>query len=154
MCPQWQRLSAGGLNLDWWQGGLLVTDDRSILEQAILFTHYESADRLTIEELKATSGLPHSGMKGRMVQTCSAMGRVQLRHYDRRMAEIDRAMNRFWDLLEDTPGVRAHRPAAGSGSTMGGWYSAKGIYQAEELGGLPIAKFLEALKAEGASKRL
>ena len=89
-----------------------------------------------------------------MVQTCSAMGRVQLRHYDRRMAEIDRAMNRFWDLLEDTPGVRAHRPAAGSGSTMGGWYSAKGIYQAEELGGLPIAKFLEALKAEGASKRL
>ena len=60
-------------------------------------------DRLTIEELKATSGLPHSGMKGRMVQTCSAMGRVQLRHYDRRMAEIDRAMNRFWDLLEDTP---------------------------------------------------
>ena len=49
------------------------------------------------------------------------MGRVQLKHYDRRMAEIDRAMNRFWDLLEDTPGVRAHRPPAGSGSTMGGW---------------------------------
>ena len=62
----------------------------------VLFTHYESADRITIPELKDTAGLPHSGMKGRMVQTCSAMGRVQLRHYDRRMGEIDRAMNRFW----------------------------------------------------------
>jgi perosamine synthetase len=49
------------------------------------------------------------------------MGRVQLKHYNRRMAEIDSAMNRFWDLLEGTPGVRAHRPPAGSGSTMGGW---------------------------------
>ena len=117
----------------------------------VLFTHYESADRITIPELKDTAGLPHSGMKGRMVQTCSAMGRVQLRHYDRRMGEIDRAMNRFWDLLEGTPGVRAHRPAAGSGSTMGGWYSARGIYHPEELGGLPLADFLKALNAEGFS---
>ena len=55
------------------------------------------------------------------------------------------------DLLEGTPGVRAHRPAAGSGSTMGGWYSARGIYHPEELGGLPLADFLKALNAEGFS---
>jgi hypothetical protein len=48
-----------------------ATNDRRILEQAILFTHYESKDRLTIDEFKDTAGLPHSGMKGRMVQTCS-----------------------------------------------------------------------------------
>jgi hypothetical protein len=59
------------------------------------------------------------------------------------------AMNRFWDLLEGTPGIRAHRPAAGEGSTMGGWYTARGIYMPDELGGLPLSKFLEALKAEG-----
>ena len=34
---------------------------------------------------------------------------------------------------------------------MGGWYSAKGIYKPEELGGLPIELFLKALKAEGVS---
>ena len=34
---------------------------------------------------------------------------------------------------------------------MGGWYTARGLYRAEELGGLPAAKFCEAVKAEGAS---
>ena len=60
------------------EGGLLVTDDRRILETAILFTHYESADRITIEDLKATAGMPHSGSKGRMAQISSAIGRVQV----------------------------------------------------------------------------
>ena len=32
---------------------------------------------------------------------------------------------------------------------MGGWYFPHGLYIAEELGGLPIAKFCEAVKAEG-----
>ena len=35
-----------------------------------------------------------------MHQLSSAVGRVQLRHYRERMEEIQRAMNRFWDLLE------------------------------------------------------
>ena len=54
-----------------WFAHAQATNDRRILEQAILFTHYESRDRLTIDEFKDTAGLPHSGMKGRMVQTCS-----------------------------------------------------------------------------------
>lgn len=130
------------------EGGLLVTNDRRIFESAVLFTHYESKDRITLEELRAEAGMPHSGSKGRMVQLCAAIGRVQLAHYDERMAEIDRAMNRFWDLLEGTPGILAHRPPKGEG-TMGGWYSAKGIYKPEQLGGLPMALFIEALQAEG-----
>ena len=32
---------------------------------------------------------------------------------------------------------------------MGGWYHARGLYEAEELGGLPLARFCEALRAEG-----
>jgi hypothetical protein len=74
---------------------------------------------------------------------------VQLRHYPARIAEIQRAMNRFWDLLEGVPGIKAHRPPKGSGSTMGGWYFARGLYRAEELGGLPCAKYGEAVRAEG-----
>ncbi len=34
------------------------------------------------------------------------------------------------------------------GITMGGWYAARGLYRAEELGGLPCAKFCEAVRAE------
>ena len=51
-----------------------------------------------------------------------------------------RCLYRFWDLLEGVPGIHAHRPPKGSGSTMGGWYAARGLYRAEELGGLPIEK--------------
>jgi hypothetical protein len=65
------------------------------------------------------------------------------------MAEIDRAMNYFWDLLEGVPGIRAHRPPKGSGSTMGGWYNPHGIYHAEELSGLSAARYIEAVRAEG-----
>jgi hypothetical protein len=67
------------------------------------------------------------------------------------MAEIQSAMNRFWDLLEGVPGLRAHRPPANGKSTMGGWYASRGLYRAGELGGLSCAKYCEAVRAEGAT---
>jgi hypothetical protein len=74
---------------------------------------------------------------------------VQLKHYDARCAEIRKAMDYFWDLLEGVPGLRAHRPPKGSGSNMGGWYAARGLYVAEELGGLSVTRFAQAVRAEG-----
>jgi len=65
------------------------------------------------------------------------------------VADIQAAMNHFWDRLEGTPGIAAHRPPKGSGSTMGGWYCAHGLYRPEELGGLSATRFCEALRAEG-----
>jgi dTDP-4-amino-4,6-dideoxygalactose transaminase len=133
------------------EAGMLVTDDREIFERAISFTHYSRHDDdLNIPELVNLAGMPLGGVKGRLNQTCAAMGRVQLRYYPERMDEIQRAMNRFWDLLEGTPGVRAHRTAKDSGSTMGGWYNPVGRYLPEELGGLHVDRFIEAVSAEGA----
>jgi dTDP-4-amino-4,6-dideoxygalactose transaminase len=86
-----------------------------------------------------------------MHQLSSAVGRVQLRHYNARMQKIQQAMNYFWDQMRDVPGIKEHRPAAASGSTMGGWYAAKGLYAAEELGGLSVERFCEAVSAEGGS---
>ncbi len=67
------------------------------------------------------------------------------------MAEIDRAMNYFWDLLEGVPGIRPTRPSKDSGTTMGGWYVSLGHYRSEELGGLSATRFWEAVRAEGAA---
>ncbi|HOX07124.1 MAG TPA: DegT/DnrJ/EryC1/StrS family aminotransferase [Planctomycetota bacterium] len=141
------------------EGGMLVTNDRLIYERAVAYGHYERtgvasnfnvADaQVTEPELLRYAGITLSGAKHRINQLASAMGRVQLRHYPARMAEIQKAMNRFWDLLEGVPGIRPHRPAAGSGSTMAGWYFARGIYHGEELGGISCAKFCEAVRAEG-----
>jgi len=139
------------------EAGMLCTDDREIYERAIAFAHYERAktDITTpaLRDLVAAdgfaTGLPLGGVKGRINQTCSAMGIVQLKHYPKRIVEIQKAMNRFWDLLEGVPGIRPHRPDLGSDSTMGGWYNPVGHYLPEELGGLPVERFVEAVNAEG-----
>ncbi len=132
------------------EAGMLVTCDREIYERAIAFGHYARYDdRIETESLKPFRGLPLGGYKYRMHQLSSAVGRVQLKYYDRRCEEIRRAMNYFWDLLEGTPGIKAHRPARDSGSNMGGWYAAHGLYRPEELGGLSVTRFAEAVRAEG-----
>lgn len=141
------------------EGGMLVTNDRRIYERCISYGFYERTGaktrwnvpdaQVTLPELKPYIGIAMGGYKHRLNQIASAMGRVQLKHYDRRVADIQAGMNRFWDLLEGLPGIRAHRPPKGSGSTMGGWYAARGLYRGGELGGLPAEKFCEAVNAEG-----
>jgi len=132
------------------EAGMLVTDDLEIYERAAVFGLYERfGDAIQTPELKPFKGLPMGGYKYRMHQLSSAVGRVQLKYYDERMAEIQKAMNYFWDLLEGVPGVKAHRPDAGSGSTMGGWYAAHGRYAPEELEGLSVTRFCQAVAAEG-----
>lgn len=147
-----------GKSLSVGEGGILWTNDRAIYERALAFGHYErTKGEITDPELKRTvapdqfmSGLPLGAIKGRLNQTCAAMGRVQLKHYPSRMSEIQRAMNRFWDLLEGVPGIRPHRVDPKSNSTMGGWYNPLGHYLPEELNGLPVTKFIDAVNAEGA----
>jgi dTDP-4-amino-4,6-dideoxygalactose transaminase len=131
------------------EAGMLATNDRRMWEQAVTFGHYARHGDLTEPDLVAGKGYPWGGVKHRLNQLASALGRVQLKHYPARMAEIQRAMNYFWDLLEGCPGIKAHRPPKNSGSTMGGWYAAKGLYRAEELNGLDVARFCEAVVAEG-----
>lgn len=133
------------------EAGMLTTNDPEIHDRALAFGLYERYDTGAIqtEALKPFVGLPLGGYKYRMHQMSSAMGRVQLKYYDARMAEIDRSMNLFWDLLEGVPGIRPLRPPKNSGSTMGGWYCARGFYKKEELGGLSLRRFAEAVRAEG-----
>lgn len=148
-----------GKSLACGEAGMLVTNDREIYERAVAFGFYErtgpktewnkASGQITIPELKKFSGLPMGGYKYRLNQTASAMCRVQLKYYPQRIKEIQKAMNRFWDLLEGTPGIKAHRPPADSGSTMAGWYAAKGLYRPEEIGGLDVEKFCRAVQAEG-----
>lgn len=143
------------------EAGILVTNNGAYYERCISYGFYERTGvtsrfnapdaQVTMKELTPYAGVPMGGYKHRMNQTCAAMGRVQLKYYPARMAEIQAGMNRFWDLLEGVPGVHAHRPPKESGSTMGGWYAPRGLYCAEELGGLPIGKFCEAVGAEGVS---
>ncbi|HNS31650.1 MAG TPA: DegT/DnrJ/EryC1/StrS family aminotransferase [bacterium] len=131
------------------EGGMLLTNNKEIYERAIVFGHIERYRDLTIPGLKAVTGIPWGGYKYRMHQLTSAVGIVQLKKYKKEMAEVDRAMNYYWDLLEGLPGIKSLRPPKGSGTTMGGWFVPKGLYFKEQLGGLSITRFAEAVTAEG-----
>jgi len=132
------------------EAGIMLTNDRRIFERALLFGHYARHNEVQLEDLKPLTGLPWGGYKYRMHQLSSAVGRVQLKNYPKQMKEINKAMNYFADLLEEVPGIKIRRPEKDSGTTMGGWYSARGLYKPEELGGLSIKRFCEAVNAEGA----
>ncbi|MGC9349838.1 MAG: DegT/DnrJ/EryC1/StrS family aminotransferase [Anaerolineae bacterium] len=139
-----------GKSLPIGEGGMLVTDDREVYERAVAFGHYRRYDdSIKSPELRGYRGLPWGAQKCRMNQLGSAMGRVQLKAYDARAAEIRSAINAFWDLLEGVPGLQAHRVPEGEGSTMAGWYNAGGLYKPEELDGLSVTRFAEAVRAEG-----
>jgi len=133
------------------EAGILATNNTEIYDRAIAFGHYSRFNKETIEtkDLEEFIGLPLGGYKYRMHQMSSAVGRVQLKYYDERSAEIRKAMNYFWDLLEGVPGLIAHRVDEKEGSNMGGWYAAKGIYDSAALGGLSVTRFCEAMRAEG-----
>jgi perosamine synthetase len=131
------------------EAGVMFTDDREVYERAILFGHYIRHDEITLPELKPFAGLPSGGFKHRIHQLSSAFGLVQLELYPKQMAEIDKAMNTFCDLLEGTPGIRPIRPPKDSRSTKGGWYYPHFRYIPEELGGLSQSHFSKAVRAEG-----
>ena len=132
------------------EGGMLTTNDREIYDRALAFGHYERYTKdISTESLKAWAGLPLGGVKNRMHQLSAAVGRVQLRSYDQRCAEIRKALNYFWDLLEGVPGIRAHRVDESGDSNMAGWYGCHGLYLPEELGGLSVSRFCQAVSEEG-----
>ena len=136
--------------------GMLVTDDRTVYERAMAYCHYERYNDQYIQECDDLKPFYHiclGGYKGRANQLCVALAREQLKHYDERCAEVRKAMNYFWDLLEGVPGIRPIRVDESTGSNMAGWYSPHGQYHPEELHGLPVEKFCEALTAEGFKSR-
>jgi len=140
-----------GKSLPVGEGGIFFTDDRKVYERALLFGHYIRHDEITLDELKPFAGLPCGGFKHRMHQLSAAFGIVQLELFGQQMAEIDRAMNYFCDLLDGTLGIRPMRPAQGTNTTKGGWYFPLFKYVKDELEGLSLTRFSEAVRAEGST---
>jgi perosamine synthetase len=138
-----------GKSLPIGEGGILLTDDREVYERAILYSHYARHDEVALPDLKRFAGIPCGGFKHRMHQVSAAFGLVQLELFPPQMAEIDKAMNHFCDLLDDIPGIKPIRPEPSSNTTKGGWYYPHFQYIREALGGLSLSRFAEAIKAEG-----
>ena len=131
--------------------GILVTDDRKFYERAMAYAHYERNNANYIvetEELKPYFHVALGAVKGRANQVCTALARGQLKYFDERCAEIRKAMNYFFDLLEGLPGIRPIRVDESTGSNMGGFYQAQLAVFPEEIGGIPAQLFAKAVSEE------
>ncbi len=142
------------------EGGMICTDNKELFERCVAYGFYErtgvaskfnkAESFITDPALQKYAGIPMGGVKYRINQTCAAMGRVQLKYYDERIAEIDKAMNYFCDLIDELPGLKTIRPAQGTNTTKGGWYAAKGLVSEEFAQKVSAQKFCAAVSAEGA----
>ncbi len=66
------------------EAGILATNNFEIYERALAFGHYERfGNSIKTESLLPYNGLPLGGYKYRMHQLSSAVGRVQLKYYDK-----------------------------------------------------------------------
>ena len=131
--------------------GMVVTDNTKMYERAIAYGHHNRFNESNVTESEDLIPYYHmalGGVKGRANQLCCALARGQLKYYDERCKEIRKAMNYLWDLIEDLPGIRAIRVDESTGSTMAGFYAAAGRYIPEELHGLSVVTFVEAVNAE------
>ncbi len=133
------------------EAGIMLTNDRTVWERAVIFGSHDRHGELTIPEYKALAGIPSGGYKFRMNQMTSAIGVIMVREYPALMKELDKAMNYFCDGLEGLPGIRPFRVSKWPNSTMGGWYCPHAHYRPEELDGLSVGTFCDAMKAEGVS---
>lgn len=131
------------------EGGMLLTDDHEVIKRAVRFGHYERQQAELGQDLDPAIGpIPWGGYKYRIHQLSSAVGVEQLKKYPAEMAEIDRAMRYFNDAICQLPGIRAHVPRD-PGSTKAGWYASVAFYDQDQLGGLSLKRFIDALQAEG-----
>ncbi|MBE6956987.1 MAG: DegT/DnrJ/EryC1/StrS family aminotransferase [Ruminococcaceae bacterium] len=130
--------------------GMVVTNDIKIYERVMAYGHYDrnNGKYIKSEELEPYFHVALGGVKGRVNQLCAAMGRVQLKYYDQRCAEIRKAMNYFYDQLDRLPGLKPLRVDESTGSNMAGFYAPIARYYPEELDGLPVKVFAKAVSEE------
>jgi perosamine synthetase len=138
------------------EGGMLVTDDAALLRRATALGHYE---RLGSRPATGTeAGIPEDeydrfrhtsfGFKYRISPLNAALGRVALAKLDARNRRRGDGVRALVERLAEIPGLYPQRIADGVERVYYGTPRLR--YEAAEFGGLPVERFVQALRAEGA----
>jgi len=133
------------------EGGMLNTDDQAVFERALMLGHYERQDTVTDPALARFAGPAWGGHKYRMHQMTSALGRVQLAHYDEQRQPGFEACQRLFSQLGDLPGVKHNWPLNDPDRTPATSYAQCLILQDEIIARVPSTVIAKALCAEGVS---
>lgn len=142
---QAQKTVTGG------EGGILLTDDDNIYYRALLLGHY---NKRCIQEIPENHPLYQyaitgMGLKLRIHTIAAAIADEQFDGMEDILAKRKRFVQKMNEELSDLPGIEVPKVPQDVKPT---WYAYIMQYKPEELGGLSIDKFYEALLAEGCTE--
>jgi len=129
------------------EGGLFVTNERKYLDRAVLLGHYERIKGVDNEEDRK---LQHTGFgfKYRISPLNAALGEASLDQLDDRNEARNAGIRYLREQLAEVPGVVS--PEIPDHVDAVHYLPGFMLYEPSQLGGLPVDRFVEALKAEGA----
>jgi dTDP-4-amino-4,6-dideoxygalactose transaminase len=142
---QGQKIITGG------EGGILLTDNKEIYYRSLLFGHYNKRcfQEIPKNHPLAAYSMTGMGLKLRSHPLAVTIASELFKH----LGEILKYKSKYADFwsreLRGVRGIRAPKIPVGAKPS---WYAYVLQYKSEELGGLPIEKFYEALRAEGCAE--
>ncbi|MFE2291316.1 DegT/DnrJ/EryC1/StrS family aminotransferase [Streptomyces sp. NPDC059452] len=133
------------------EGGFVLTDDDTTYYRLLTFAHYNRRAKSEIPEshplaLYTTTG---AGLKLRIHPLAAALAHDQLGHLDARLAGRAEIARYLMAEFADIPGLDVIPMPDG---VIPSWYGLTLAYRPDELGGLNIERFHQALLAEGATE--
>jgi perosamine synthetase len=133
------------------EGGFLLTDDDDVYYRALLHGQYNKRCRneLPSDYRLARYAVTGMGLKHRIHPLAASIALDQLGHLDEYLTGRERIAAYLCEQLGELPGIVV--PRLGS-DVRSSWYGLILQYRSEDLGGLPIERFYEALHAEGATE--
>jgi dTDP-4-amino-4,6-dideoxygalactose transaminase len=130
------------------EGGMLVTNDPEVYERAILFGHPRERAEQEIElahnRAAASTGV---GLMYRMHPLAAALANSQMDRLEQTLDRRGTTLGALSAVLRSAPAITP--PAVPAGAERVTWYSYRPLYLPEEAAGLPIERFVEAVRAEG-----
>lgn len=130
------------------EGGILLTNLQEIYERATLLGHFrDRSEQCVISDFYKQFVKTGYGLKYRMHVLAAALARISLRKLNSRIKTRTENLNYFSRLLNEIPGIEP--PITRNYVTRGAFYGYKPLYLKEEMDGLSIDLYVQALKAEG-----
>lgn len=133
------------------EGGFVATDDTELYYRVLLHGQYNKRCRREIpaDHELAPYAVTGMGLKLRIHPLAAALAHAQLPRLKGYLAGREAVAARMRRALRDVPGIDVPLPPSHAGPA---WYALPLRYRPDQLAGLPVERFLEAVHAEGASE--
>jgi len=131
------------------EGGILITDNRKIFENAILLGHYNKRCKQELDpnSMNYKYRITGKGMKLRAHPLAIRMAYEQFKNIDRMNEQKQMYAKMFIEGLEDINGLKVMKPVP---DAINSWYAIIIKYDSKEMNNVSREKFVEALLSEGA----